>query len=67
MKAEAGEEVSPLKVPDDETMISNAEKQLGLGLAPKRCEKDEDEEASNQKEIQDGLEQLQVKDEEKKE
>lgn len=47
MKAEAGEEVSPLKVPDDETMISNAEKQLGLGLAPKRCEKDEDEEASN--------------------
>lgn len=52
-QTEAGEDVSPLKMPDDNTMIQNAEKQLGLGLAPKRCEVDEDPE---KKEIQDGLE-----------
>jgi hypothetical protein len=40
-KAEAGEDVSPLKIPDDSTLIENAEKQLGIGLAPKRCEFDE--------------------------
>ena len=66
-KAEAGEIVSPLKVPDDAAMVANAEKQLGLGLAPKRCETDEDAVDSQQKEISDGIEQLQkLKEEEQK-
>ena len=42
-KAEAGEIVSPLKVPDQESMIANAEKQNIGGLAPKRCEQDEED------------------------
>ena len=54
-KTDAGEIVSPLKVPDDASMVKNAEKQLGgMGLAPKRCEIDEDAEdaeASEKKEI----------------
>ena len=45
-KTEAGEIVSPLKVPDDDSLVKNAEKQLGMGLAPKRCEVDEDAEDS---------------------
>ena len=41
-KAEAGEIVSPLKVPDQDKMIANAKNQNLSGLAPKRCETDED-------------------------
>ena len=65
-KTEAGEIVSPLRVPEDSQMISNAEKQLGLGLAPKRCEVEDDALESDQKQIQDGLQQLHLKEEEKK-
>ena len=69
-KIEAGEIVSPLKVPTQESMIANADKQNLGGLAPKRFElEDSDEEKANAKakELQDGMEQLQVKEKEKSE
>lgn len=69
-KTEAGEIVSPLKVPTQESLIANAEKQNLGGLAPKRCELEDeapitDEDKSKIKELEDGIEQLKVKDQEK--